>query len=106
VRNQEIAFQQIGLMGHIEEFCDRHVLTPPVKVNIIDANRHHYDLQFIPGHPVELPIMPVALPLQVELFDAIGEQVNWSLSNLRCLPEWTSQSRQMPGHNYLRRNVI
>jgi hypothetical protein len=41
---KEIATQQILLMSHVENICEKQDLVPPVEVNVVDAGGNQYDL--------------------------------------------------------------
>ena len=68
---KEIAAQQIMLMAHVEDICEKQGLVPPIEVIVVDADGNQYDFEYRPENDgVDLPpvsvigLMMAVFPMQ------------------------------------------
>ena len=86
---KEIATQQIKLMAHVEDICEKQGLVPPIEVNVVDADGNQYDFEYRPEDDgVDLPPVPVKLPLALTFTDANSTQLERRLFDVAPSPEW------------------
>ena len=73
---KEIATQHIFVMSHVENICEKQDLVPPVEVNVVDAGGNQYDFEYRPeDDEVDLPPLPIVLPLEATFSDAKGTRL-------------------------------
>jgi hypothetical protein len=86
---KEIATQQILFMSHVENICEKQDLVPPVEVNVVDAGGNQYDFEYRPeDDEVDLPPLPIVLPLELTFSDAKGTRLERRLFDVAPSPEW------------------
>ncbi|HLN98974.1 MAG TPA: hypothetical protein VK208_10980 [Pyrinomonadaceae bacterium] len=86
---KEIATQQIKLMAHVEDISEKQGLVPPIEVNVVDADGNQYDFEYRPADDwVDLPPVPVKLPLALTFTDANSTQLERRLFDVAPSPEW------------------
>jgi hypothetical protein len=87
---QEIASQQILLMAHVEDICEKQSLVPPVEVDVVDASGNQYNFEYRPENDrVDMPAEPILPPVLLSFTDAEGIRVEQRLSDFAPSPEWT-----------------
>jgi len=69
MNRREGTAQQILLMGHVEEACEKRGLVPPVEVNVSDAGGYQYDFDFSPEYDViDLPAVLIMPPVVLRMY--------------------------------------
>jgi hypothetical protein len=90
MNRKDIARQQIALIGHVEDICEKQGLVPPVEVILVDASGNQYDFEYRPENDgVDSPPVPIISPVVLTFTDANSTRLERRLSDFAPSPEWT-----------------